>query len=88
MGDVGLTGAIAIFITPIIVVLGWCMDKEMTLYFNIFETIALFVTAFVVNFLVLDGRSNYLEGALLIASYVIIRSASFGQFPNCHLLTC
>lgn len=44
----------------------------MTLYFNIFETVALFVSAFVVNFLVLDGRSNYLEGVLLIASYIII----------------
>jgi Ca2+:H+ antiporter len=44
----------------------------MSLYFNLFETISLFVTAFVVNFLVLDGRSNYLEGSLLIAAYVII----------------
>lgn len=58
--------------TPLVVILGWCMNKEMTLYFTLFETISLFVTAFVVNFLVLDGRSNYLEGALLIAAYVII----------------
>lgn len=49
----------------------------MTLYFNLFETISLFATAFVVNFLVLDGRSNYLEGALLIAAYVIIAVAAF-----------
>lgn len=48
------------------------MDKDMSLYFTLFETISLFVTAFVVNFLVLDGRSNYLEGSLLIAAYVII----------------
>ena len=47
-------------------------DKDMTLYFTLFETISLFVTAFVVNFLVLDGRSNYLEGTLLISAYVII----------------
>jgi len=44
----------------------------MTLYFNLFETVSLFVTAFVVNFLVLDGRSNYLEGALLMSAYIII----------------
>lgn len=62
----------AIFVTPLVVILGWCMDKDMTLYFTLFETVCLFVTAFVVNFLVLDGRSNYLEGALLVASYVII----------------
>jgi Ca2+:H+ antiporter len=48
------------------------MGRAMTLYFNLFETVSLFVTAFVVNFLVLDGKSNYLEGTLLIASYIII----------------
>lgn len=74
---VGSSIQIALFVTPLIVILGWIMDREMTLYFNIFETISLFVTAFVVNFLVLDGRSNYLEGALLCASYVIIATAAF-----------
>jgi Ca2+:H+ antiporter len=53
------------------------MNRDMSLYFNLFETVSLFVTAFVVNFLVLDGRSNYLEGALLIAAYVIIAVAAF-----------
>lgn len=48
------------------------MNKDMTLYFTLFETVSLFVTAFVVNYLVLDGRSNYLEGALLVAAYAII----------------
>ncbi|KAL5362431.1 Sodium/calcium exchanger protein-domain-containing protein [Aspergillus floccosus] len=70
--SVGSSIQIAIFVTPLVVILGWCMDKDMSLYFTLFETICLFVTAFVVNFLVLDGRSNYLEGALLIAAYVII----------------
>ncbi|RAR03300.1 vacuolar calcium ion transporter h(+) exchanger [Stemphylium lycopersici] len=48
---VGSSIQIAIFITPVIVILGWIMGKEMTLYFNIFETVALFVTVLVVNFL-------------------------------------
>lgn len=55
----------------------------MTLYFNIFETVALFVTVLVVNFLVLDGRSNYLEGSLLIAAYIIIALASFFYPDGC-----
>lgn len=78
---VGSSIQIAIFITPLIVILGWCMSKDMSLYFNIFETVALFVTVFVINFLVLDGRSNYLEGSLLIAAYVIIAVASF-YYPD------
>ena len=63
---------IATFITPLVVIIGWIMDKDMPLYFTLFETVTLFVATFVVNFLVLDGRSNYLEGSLLCASYVII----------------
>ena len=69
---VGSSIQIALFITPVVVILGWCMDKAMTLYFTLFETVCLFVSTFIVNFLVLDGRSNYLEGALLCATYVII----------------
>ncbi|RAK96939.1 putative membrane bound cation transporter [Aspergillus ibericus CBS 121593] len=79
--SVGSSIQIAIFVTPLVVILGWCMDKDMSLYFTLFETICLFVTAFVVNFLVLDGRSNYLEGSLLIAAYVIISVAAF-YYPD------
>lgn len=74
---IGSSIQIALFITPFVVLLGWIMDRDMSLYFNLFETISLFVTAFVVNFLILDGRSNYLEGSLLIAAYVIIALGAF-----------
>ncbi len=74
---VGSSIQIALFVTPVIVLLGWILNKNMSLYFSLFETISLFVSAFIVNFLVLDGRSNYLEGALLIAAYVIIALAAF-----------
>ena len=83
---VGSSIQIAIFITPVIVILGWIMGKDMTLYFNIFETVALFVTVLVVNFLVLDGRSNYLEGTLLIAAYVIIAICAF-YYPDADSLS-
>ena len=78
---VGSSIQIALFVTPVIVLLGWILSKNMSLYFSLFETISLFVSAFIVNFLVLDGRSNYLEGALLIAAYVIIAVAAF-FYPN------
>ncbi len=80
---VGSSIQIAIFITPVIIILGWIMKKEMTLYFNIFETVALFVTVLIINFLILDGRSNYLEGSLLIAAYVIIALASYFYPEGC-----
>lgn len=78
---VGSSIQIALFVTPVVVLLGWILKTDMSLYFNLFETISLFVTAFVVNFLVLDGRSNYLEGSLLIAAYVIIALVAF-YYPD------
>ena len=74
---VGSSIQVSLFITPIVVMLGWAMEKDMSLYFTMFETVCLFVSTFIVNFLVLDGRSNYLEGALLFAVYVIIGLVAF-----------
>ncbi|KAF4878670.1 Vacuolar calcium ion transporter [Colletotrichum siamense] len=78
---VGSSIQIALFITPIVVIIGWALGRDMSLYFTLFETVCLFVSAFIVNFLVLDGRSNYLEGALLCATYVIIALVAF-FYPN------
>ncbi|KAI1259966.1 Sodium/calcium exchanger protein-domain-containing protein [Xylariaceae sp. FL1019] len=74
---IGSSIQIALFITPIVVIIGWIIDQPMTLYFTLFETVCLFVSAFIINFLILDGRSNYLEGALLVATYVIIGIIAF-----------
>jgi len=75
---------IALFVTPVVVLLGWILKTDMSLYFSLFETISLFASAFIVNFLLIDGRSNYLEGALLMAAYVIIAVAAF-FYPSCNL---
>ncbi|PHH68292.1 hypothetical protein CDD80_111 [Ophiocordyceps camponoti-rufipedis] len=78
---VGSSIQIALFVTPLVVILGWIIGREMSLFFTLFETVSLFASAFIVNFLVLDGRSNYLEGALLCAVYVIIAIVAF-FFPS------
>ncbi|KAJ9617543.1 calcium/proton exchanger [Exophiala oligosperma] len=75
---------IALFVTPLMVILGWIIKTDMSLYFSLFETISLFASALIVGFLMIDGRSNYLEGALLIAAYVIIAVAAF-FYPTCDL---
>ncbi|KAI0438023.1 Sodium/calcium exchanger protein-domain-containing protein [Xylaria telfairii] len=74
---IGSSIQIALFVTPLVVILGWIINQPMTLYFTLFETVSLFVSAFIINFLILDGRSNYLEGALLVATYVIIGIIAF-----------
>jgi len=46
---VGSSIQIALFVTPFIVLLGWAMGKDMSLYFTLFETVSLFVSAFIVS---------------------------------------
>lgn len=58
---------IALFVTPSLVVLGWIVDRPMTLRFDILQTIAFFLSGFVVTRLIQDGKSNYLEGILCLA---------------------
>jgi Ca2+:H+ antiporter len=75
---------IALFVTPLMVILGWIIGTDMSLYFSLFETVSLFASAFIVGFMMIDGRSNYLEGALLIAAYIIIAVSAF-FYPTCDL---
>lgn len=79
--SLGSSIQIALFITPLVVIIGWGLDKSMSLYFTLFETVSLFVSVFVVCFLCLDGRSNYLEGSLLCAAYIIIGVGAY-FFPD------
>ncbi|EHA54274.1 calcium/proton exchanger [Pyricularia oryzae 70-15] len=78
---VGSSIQIALFVTPFMVILGWMLERDMTLRFTLFETVCLFLATFIVGFLVLDGRSNYLEGALLLAAYVIVAVVAF-YYPS------
>lgn len=73
---------IALFVTPLMVILGWIIGRDMSLYFSLFETVALFASTVIVCFLLIDGRSNYLEGALLMAAYIIIAISAF-YYPSC-----
>ncbi len=77
---------IAILVTPFLVILGWVIGQPMTLHFEIFETVVFFLSTTVVYYLIQDGTSNYLEGAMLLGTYV---SLFFGppliMPPPCQL---
>ncbi|CAO3616195.1 unnamed protein product [Cunninghamella echinulata] len=59
---VGSSMQIALLVTPIMVIIGWGINVEMSLYFNIYETAVLFIAVVMVNYLIMDGKSNWLEG--------------------------
>lgn len=78
---IGSSLQIALFVTPFLVILGWIMDRPMTLHFETFETVAFFLSSLVVTLLIQDGKSNYLEGGLCIGMYAIIALA-FYVYPD------
>jgi Ca2+:H+ antiporter len=78
---IGSSMQIALFVTPFLVLLGWIMHQPMTLHFQGFETIIFFISVLIVNYLIQDGKSNYLEGAMCIGTYAIIALA-FYIYPD------
>lgn len=65
---IGSSMQIALFVTPFLVILGWAISEPMTLQFKGFETVVFFITILIVNYLIQDGRSNYLEGAMCLGT--------------------
>jgi Ca2+:H+ antiporter len=63
---------IALFVTPSLVVLGWIINQPMSLCFEPFDAVVFFLSVLVVNGLVSDGESNYLEGAMLVGTYATL----------------
>ncbi|KAG2020116.1 calcium ion transporter [Coprinopsis cinerea AmutBmut pab1-1] len=84
---VGSSIQIASFVVPLMVIIGWCTNHELTLYFEDFETIILFVSVLLVNTLIQDGKSNYMEGLLLLALYFVIALAYYNDRGQWDTLT-
>ena len=78
---IGSSMQIALLVTPSLVILGWIMGRNMSLYFQTFETIVFFVSVLVTNYLIQDGKSNYLEGVMLLGIYTIV-AVSFYVYPD------
>ena len=78
---IGSSLQIALFVTPFMVLVGWAIDVPMTLNFSTFETAILFVSILLSNYLILDGESNWLEGVMSLAMYILIAMAFF-YYPD------
>ncbi|KAL8704629.1 MAG: hypothetical protein Q9201_002215 [Fulgogasparrea decipioides] len=79
----GATIQTALFNGPLVVIVGWGLQKAMDLNFEIFNAVILILAVIVAGNFLRDGKSNYLEGALCILIYIIIAVASF-KYPNPH----
>jgi Ca2+:H+ antiporter len=73
--SLGSSLQIALFVAPVLVFISLLMGKTLLLVFNPFELIALFGASVIAALIALDGESNWLEGAMLLAIYLIIALA-------------
>lgn len=78
---VGSSMQVALFLIPMLVVIGWGMgNDEMNLSFDTFQVAVMFVAVLLVNYLIGDGKSHWLEGWLLMCLYAIIAVCAFCKF--------
>ncbi len=69
---IGSSTQIALCVLPLLVIIGWMMEKEMTLNFGGYEATTLLISVISVTFAIKDGQSNWLVGATLIGAYIVI----------------
>jgi Ca2+:H+ antiporter len=77
--EIGASSAnqIALFVVPILVFVSAFFIHRFSLVFTLFELAALMSTVLILNYLVTDGRGNWLEGVQLVAVYIIIAIAFY-----------
>jgi Ca2+:H+ antiporter len=76
---VGSSLQIALFVIPLLVIIGWFVGQPMDLNFNSLELLSVFVAVVITNSVSADGRSNWLEGALLLSTYMILALTFYAQ---------
>ncbi|KAI5835741.1 calcium/proton exchanger [Schizophyllum commune Tattone D] len=79
--SVGSCIQIALFVIPLLVLIGWMADKPLSLLFDPLEVVTLFLSVLLVRFATEDGRTHYMSGILLFGTYVLI-AFSFWYYPQ------
>ena len=74
---IGSSVQIAVFVAPLMVLFAWVMGVNLSLEFGILETAATFMSVLVANFILNDGKTNWLEGVMLLACYLILALSFF-----------
>jgi len=74
---IGSSIQIALFVAPLLVFCGYLFGQPMDLLFTTFEVLAVATSAWIVVLITADGESNWLEGVMLLAVYLILGLAFF-----------
>jgi len=74
---VGSSLQIALFVAPALVFISLALGNPMPLEFTQYEVLAVAAAALIAAFVSLDGKSNWLEGSMLLVLYAILGVAFF-----------
>ncbi|HZW82463.1 MAG TPA: calcium/proton exchanger [Candidatus Deferrimicrobium sp.] len=72
---IGSSTQIALFVAPLLVFLGFFLGNPLDLLFTSYELVAIVMGIVITSVVNMDGRSNWLEGAQLMAAYIIMALA-------------
>jgi Ca2+:H+ antiporter len=72
---IGSSTQIAVFVAPLMVLIAWGLSLPLTFEFGLLETVATFFAVMIVNAIASDGKSNWLEGAMLLGTYAVLALA-------------
>jgi Ca2+:H+ antiporter len=74
---VGSSAQIALLVAPALVLYSHAIGRPMSLLFNPFEIVAIALSVLAAMIVVEDGESNWVEGLLLLAVYLILALAFY-----------
>jgi Ca2+:H+ antiporter len=74
---IGSSLQIALFVAPVLVIISWAMGSTMNFVFSTLELVAIGVSVFIAKSISQDGSTNWYEGVLLLAVYLILGIAFF-----------
>ena len=82
---IGSALQIALFVAPVLVFVSYLpiFPERLKLMFTMLEVVAVAVSVMIVGLVAYDGQSNWLEGLLLLAVYVILAIAIY-HLPQSH----
>ena len=73
--SMGSSTQIAVFVAPLMVLIAWLVDVPLSFDFGMLETVSAFLAVLIVNSIASDGKSNWLEGAMLLSAYAVLGAA-------------
>jgi Ca2+:H+ antiporter len=79
--SLGSSMQIALFVAPLLVFISLLFGRELTLFFSLFEVATLFLAVLIAALIAVDGKSNWLEGAQLLAVYVLVALGFYFTAP-------